>query len=855
MAMQDAQWWASAPVVQPAGQPAPQARPAPRRQNAPRRQPAPRIQFADDLDAMTRTIIGEAQGQGDVGMQAVGEVILNRSRKRGQSISDVVTAPYQFEPWGNPETIQRLMSITPDSPDYQSARRIAQMVMDGQTNVTNGADHFYAPSLQAQLGRAKPSFDNGTGRAIGDHLFFNLEGDQAQTAPAQSGGNWWEDAPVADANVVGNTATNARMPDIGNVLKGDAWAPWLTRPGRRVPQGGVETDAEGRTIVNLDTPQIVNHGNGEFEIYDTATEAYYPATASEVAMLERRLAGDLQKRREAEARRDDPAYQAEYEEMRGRAENVPAWLANLGTGGSLGGIQEIIALNGQVLGGDVGAQAARDSWKDRQDTLLAEDPVGTVGMQLAGGLLTPGLKGTGNWIAGASGAARTGRAAVVGGGYSAAAGILGGEGNLGERLQNAPIDAAVGAATGGLLDTALVRATAGREARNLRLLENPSDQRILSRQGIDLTPGQMAGGAVKRIEDGMTSLPILGDSIRDAQRRGLITFDRAATNASLADIGVELADTSGRAGVRAADDAISAAYTNALTGIRLQADEPMEQAIEQALDPAGLTPSIRENLNAVVNNIMTPIREGVVDGETWKQGDSMLAAAIRAADKASASAPEQRLLRDRLQAVRAAYRDRLGRVNADALSQVDNADSAFANYSLVRKASSDVASAGRGGDSSPQTLNRAVTASAGSRRASRGEGLLQELTDPAMRVLPSSVPDSGTPLRGLLSVATLGGGATVAGASPWATALAAGGLLTGAAAYGKTVQNIVNQIYRSTDRQTTTTALEELARFAGRNPAAQPYYQAVAEAVQSAFAGQSQSPEPARAGLLAPTAP
>lgn len=233
----------------------------------------------------------------------------------------------------------------------------------------------------------------------------------------------------------------------------------------------------------------------------------------------------------------------------------------------------------------------------------------------------------------------------------------------------------------------------------------------------------------------------------------------------------------------------------------------------------------------------------------------MLAAAIRAADKASASAPEQRLLRDRLQAVRAAYRDRLGRVNEDALAQVDNADSAFANYSLVRKASSDVSSAGRGGDSSPQTLNRAVTASAGSRRASRGEGLLQDLTDPAMRVLPSSVPDSGTPLRGLLSVATLGGGATVAGASPWATALAAGGLMTGAAAYGKTAQNIVNRIYRATDRQATTTALEELARFAGRNPAAQPYYQAVAEAVQSAFAGQSQSPEPARAGLLAPTAP
>ena len=836
--------------VGPAPQAAPQARP-----QAPRRAPArPRVQFADDRDAAIRTIIGEADGQPEIGMQAVAGVIRNRAQSRGQSIRDVVTAPYQFEPWGTSASAQRLMSIQPNDPRYVRAAQ----VYDSGVDPTNGADHFYAPGLQAKLGRDKPNFDNGTGRQIGDHLFFDLEGGpqgaaQPQAAPASAAPSEYDafSEPVTAAS----TPMDIRTPDLGNVLKGDAWAPWLTRPGRRVEQGGVTQGADGVTEVNLDTPGILDNGNGQFEIYDAASESYYPASASEAAMLERRLAGDLQRRREAEGRRDDPAYQAEYENARAKAENVPAWMANLSTGQTLGGLQEIIALNGQITGGGIGQQAARDSWKDRQDTLMAEDPIGTMGMQLTGGLLTPGLKGTGDWIGAASGATRTGRAAAVGAGYSTASGLLGGDGDLGERLANAPVDAAVGAATGGLLDTALVRAAAGRQARNARLLDNPSDQRILSRQGIDLTPGQMAGGAVKRVEDGLTSLPILGDSIREAQRRGLTTFDRAATNASLADIGVELADTSGRAGVRAADDAISAAYTKALAGVQVQADEPMEQAIQQALDPAGLTPSIRENLNAVVNNIMTPIREGVVDGQTWKQGDSMLASAIRAADVASASAPEQRLLRDRLQAVRAAYRDRLGRVDPDALVQVDNADSAFANYSMVRKASSDVASAGRGGDSSPQTLNRAVTASAGSRRASRGEGLLQDLTDPAMRVLPSSVPDSGTPLRGLLSVATLGGGATVAGASPWATALAAGGLMTGAAAYGKTVQNIVNQIYRATDRQATTTALEQLALFAGRNPAAQPYYQAVAEAVRSAFADQSQSPEPARAGLLAPTAP
>lgn len=121
-------------------------------------------------------MIGEAGNQGDDGMLAVGGVAMNRARLRGMTPEQVVLERNQFEPWGNAETTQRLLSISPDSPEYRRAAALADRVLQGE-DPTGGASHFYAPKAQAALGRPKPSWDNGTGRAIGDHLFFNLDGE------------------------------------------------------------------------------------------------------------------------------------------------------------------------------------------------------------------------------------------------------------------------------------------------------------------------------------------------------------------------------------------------------------------------------------------------------------------------------------------------------------------------------------------------------------------------------------------------------------------------------------------------------------------------------------------------------
>lgn len=501
-----------------------------------------------------------------------------------------------------------------------------------------------------------------------------------------------------------------------------------------------------------------------------------------------------------------------------------------------------------------GYSAERERYRDLVDDLNDTNRGSRIAGGVTGfsaGLLAPGMSGAGNFIRAGKGVDRLARAGLIG----AAGGAVYGAGNSDGGLGDYAAGAATGALTGygaGAVGQRAVDALGSVAQRALS--RTPSPQRALSRAGVDLTPGQMAGGVLRRVENGLTSVPILGDAIRNAQRRGLESFDNAATNAALEPIGVTLADTAGRQGVRTADDAISNAYTRALAGTAVAADEPYRAAIAQVRNGERLTPALRRNLNALLDNTLSRFDDGPVSGDVWKQVDSELAAAIRAADKGASSAPEQRLLRDRLQEARQAVGGMMERAHPEAFAAVRQADRAAAQYRIVRDASADVGSASREGNASPATLNRAVLASGGRRGAARGENLLQDLSDDAVAVMPNNVPDSGTPLRGLLSMGTLGGGGAVAaGADPMVVGGAIGLLGLSSTAYGKTAQGLLNRIYRASDDPgAAANAMAELARLAQRYPALVPYYEAALSGLQPDAPSQSRTTPQGRQGLLAP---
>src|SRR5262249_43201082 len=101
-----------------------------------------------------------------------------------------------------------------------------------------------------------------------------------------------------------------------------------------------------------------------------------------------------------------------------------------------------------------------------------------------------------------------------------------------------------------------------------------AEVQTLTKEGVEMTPGQIAGGAAKAAEEKATSLPILGDAIANAHKRGLESFNRAAINRTLAPIGAELPEgVVGRGAVKYADETLGKAYDALLPKITVHADD------------------------------------------------------------------------------------------------------------------------------------------------------------------------------------------------------------------------------------------------------------------------------------------
>src|SRR5262245_57206931 len=125
---------------------------------------------------MIRTIAFEASGESDEGKAAVAYVILNRVKSGvwGDSIKDVVTHPWQFEPWMTRR--KEMEKLSRDDPSYQHAAQIADAVLTGQTaDPTAGATYFLNSNLVERRGGSLPEWARGEGQQIGAHTFYAPE--------------------------------------------------------------------------------------------------------------------------------------------------------------------------------------------------------------------------------------------------------------------------------------------------------------------------------------------------------------------------------------------------------------------------------------------------------------------------------------------------------------------------------------------------------------------------------------------------------------------------------------------------------------------------------------------------------
>lgn len=125
-----------------------------------------------ELDAVSRTIYGEARGEGEPGMQAVANVILNRAKLANARPLDVVKAPKQFSTW-NDGNVPGRDAMT----DAIALRALRHELGD----ITGGADHYLRTDIIPNTDWAYRNPDKQT-KSVGAHSFFRLGGSPAQFA-------------------------------------------------------------------------------------------------------------------------------------------------------------------------------------------------------------------------------------------------------------------------------------------------------------------------------------------------------------------------------------------------------------------------------------------------------------------------------------------------------------------------------------------------------------------------------------------------------------------------------------------------------------------------------------------------
>ncbi len=165
--------------------------------------------------------------------------------------------------------------------------------------------------------------------------------------------------------------------------------------------------------------------------------------------------------------------------------------------------------------------------------------------------------------------------------------------------------------------------------------------------------------------------------------------------------------------------------------------EPQRGQLERILD--------REIINR-----FTP--QGMASGETLKDIESKLGGIRRA--NARSDDYDVRTLGDAVGEAQAAMRRMVENVNPQQQGELARINEGYANFKKVQDAAGRVGA--NQGVFSPAQLHSAVRSgdqSKDKRAFSEGNALMQDLSAAGRAVLPSSVPDSGTPFRSMAALA------------------------------------------------------------------------------------------------------
>lgn len=337
-----------------------------------------------------------------------------------------------------------------------------------------------------------------------------------------------------------------------------------------------------------------------------------------------------------------------------------------------------------------------------------------------------------------------------------------------DSAKNVAWEAGVNAIGGGVGNKVL-----GAGARVLSPQVSKLVQALLDK-GVRLTPGQISGGWSQKLEDGLTHLPFVGTSITNAKNQSLSDFNRGAINEGLAPLSVlknyglnvptKLPDSapSGHDAIKFAKSTLGDAYDAILPQATFRADQPFAENLSKIYGMSGDLPGkeaayLQDYLSKYV---IQPIsKNGALTGEGYKQIYSKLGTDAR--KYATSTDTFQRDIGSGIKQTQQEMRDALYRGNPEIQPALDAIDQGYAHFKVAEGAAAKATE----GIFSPAQLATASKAGATQGQKAVGNALLQNYADAGRKVLPSTVGDSGTPIRTLIQngvAGLLGGGAGAA---------------------------------------------------------------------------------------------
>lgn len=328
----------------------------------------------------------------------------------------------------------------------------------------------------------------------------------------------------------------------------------------------------------------------------------------------------------------------------------------------------------------------------------------------------------------------------------------------------------MGAAFGGLggTGTKVAGSLAGPTVREA------ADQ--LMKAGVKLTPGQIAGGILRRAEEAAKSYPILGSFIRNAENRSIEGYNFATINQALEPIKVKVpatikpghdAMTYGRARLDEAYEEVlpqlhlttTPTLANEIRDLRLEAQERLPEAQVKHFEKL-----LTADVAAPFANARAQSPTGALTGRELKAMQENLTRTI--SDYRSSTSPGERDMARYFDRVKTIIRSELTAQNEKFAPKLKAIDNAYAMWTRIENAATR--RTGSEAVFTPMDMLQSIKSADKTTRKgafARGDALMQDFAEFANTVLPAKMADSGTPERIALMQLLAAGGGAVAGES------------------------------------------------------------------------------------------